>query len=339
VAYALLADGTIWARRAGQWVFVTEVPNTTILAQAQEHVRGAFARATVGAGLLRGSFEGSLRLEDRELLVDSLAANDFRGVALGPHIAWLLASDGRVYEVDCRATTPCASAPVAELGDRVAGIVQLPRGGAFVVGANGLAAMRGPQGNWRRLTLPAEAARHSLVAVAIGPDSAVAMLGQRHVLAATTAGEVRVIGTLPPRLRRANLVASLPGGTVAVCTPEATLAYFDQDGSFSLVERPLGTAGQAWAVLPLKDGRLIVAMGEAEDDPFAQGSVMVVSPDPGHPVATLPIKDPRRTSFRSLEIRSLPGSGREVLTAYGVGSVQMSWPISTLPFAHRIRQE
>jgi tRNA A-37 threonylcarbamoyl transferase component Bud32 len=332
VPHALRVDGTLWARRAGQWAHAAEVPH--LLARYSASItEGRYqAGAGVGDGLVRGSFSGDPALEDRTLLVPALPVSRFRGVAVGHHEAWLLGEDGKVYHADCRAASPCATDVVARLADSVVALAQQPGGGALAVGARGLVARSGMRG-WQLLALPRGAERESLVAVAARADSGFVVLGRHRLFSYDRSGDGRILAELPPRLRAAALVAATPHGGAAAVTAAGTLAVTDSAGGLAIFDLWKSRQWQVTNMLPLDDGRLILAMTESLDDPYAVGRLWVVRPEvppsPGGRLRqeVLGLGDEPRSGFYRL------GVGGGLLSAQGMGYLSATWRLESLPLA------
>jgi serine/threonine protein kinase len=277
VQYAVWADGTVWARREGRWVFATEVPNIQGIAYAYRSRGDWSGGLQVGPGRLRYGFWE--RTENAASAVLDSALDGARGAAVARRMGWALGGDGVLRRIDCMAG---GDQPCRVVREPVAGglaLQQRTRGGGaggLLVGERGLLMLSDERGVWRRLSVPAALAGESLFAANEGADGRLAVLGPAHVAVLDSLGTAVRVTALSGMTRPVGVLLA-QGGAVA-------LIYRDHmdvqrlDGSMVGGWRnSYGYAVSTW--LALADGRLLLGVAGDPSDPFANGAVWVFAVD------------------------------------------------------------
>ena len=327
--YAVKGDGTVWANRGGDWVFVTEVPNTTLTAAASASGPDWLSAWSIGSGHLgppelcspgcgiHGSLPGSL-------------PDSARGIAVGRDLAWALGPNGEVSRLSRPSSARAQWSAGSETFTGVLALLQRLRGGALVVGAHGLLARSNALGVWTRLRAPAAMAQESLLSASESPDGQFAVLGTRHYAILDSLGRENRLGavrSLPSAgclgvlLNDAGAVALVYPRVVRVQSLSGRLvrsvdAYWgDVEGRFS-----------TWLTLP--DGRFLVGLAGDPADPFARGGVVVVAADSTTERDSTVAVAPSRSSVTALSV------GAHDVLAY-TRSGQFARPLASLPFGPR----
>ncbi len=216
VLYAVWADGTVWARRSGRWVYVTEVPKTAITSAAFVAGPDWETGLRLGDGLLWYHVRDTgPAFYAGEAALDSLLAGS-RGVAVGRRIAWALGRDGFVRRLDC---TGARCAVIREGFSGGLSLVQRRGGGALLAGANGLLTRANERGVWKRMPLPQAMARESLLSASGSADGRLAVLGSQHLLILDSLGKGLRLASLPGPSRPVSVLLSAKGA-VALLYPD-----------------------------------------------------------------------------------------------------------------------
>jgi len=325
VVYAVWADGTVWARRDGRWVFATEVPNTTTSFVAAQWWSDWSSDLWLGRGVLSYSFrEASQSIGSYTGAVDSVPGGG-RGAAVARMVGWMLGSDGVVRRIDCRVGPRCTLAQESFVGGL--SLTQRKHGGALLTGVNGLFLRSSESGSWQRVSAPAAMARESLLYADESPDGHLAVLGSEHLAILDSTGKVMRVSPLSAPERPRVVVMAYGGAVAQVFRDRVSLERLDGKpiadccgwlyANYSVL---------SWQALP--DGRLVFGLGGDASDPFSQGALLVVALDSSRARQMTVILSRVRSRVTALATAQI---GNLLVVFTPSGSYRR--PVTELPFA------